>query len=62
MQMCIARVGLFITILVKSRNQFFSENRKEVSPHDELTPMDSAKIIINHVIDGVSLGKKNNFR
>ena len=29
------------------------------SPHDELNPEESVKIIISHVIDGISLGKKN---
>ena len=28
-------------------------------PHDELSPEESAEIIIAHVIDGISLGKKN---
>ena len=39
---------------------FFSENQKgSISPHDELSPQESAKIIIDHVSDGISLGKKN---
>ena len=57
----LTRVGaLYHDIGKIKKPNFFSENQKgSFSPHDELTPMDSAKIIINHVIDGVSLGKKN---
>ena len=39
---------------------YFTENQStNVNPHNELTPKDSAKIIINHVIKGVELAKKN---
>lgn len=41
--------------------QFFTENQStSVNPHNELSPTDSAKIIIDHVIRGVELAKKNN--
>ena len=39
---------------------FFTENQStNVNPHNELTPKDSAQIIINHIIKGVELAKKN---
>ena len=39
---------------------YFTENQStSVNPHDELTPKDSAQIIINHIIEGVELAKKN---
>ena len=39
---------------------YFTENQStSVNPHDELTPKDSAKIIIDHIINGVELAKKN---
>ena len=38
---------------------YFTENQStNVNPHDELTPKDSAQIIINHIIKGVELAKK----
>jgi hypothetical protein len=40
---------------------FFTENQiTNVNPHDELSPKDSAKIIIDHVIKGIELARKNN--
>ena len=40
---------------------FFTENQMNgFSPHQEMEPVDSAKIIINHVIKGIELAKKNN--
>lgn len=39
---------------------YFTENQAtSVNPHNELTPEDSAKIIINHVIKGIELARKN---
>jgi putative nucleotidyltransferase with HDIG domain len=39
---------------------YFTENQTtSVNPHNELTPKDSAKIIVDHVIDGIELAKKN---
>ena len=37
---------------------FFTENQKGVNPHDELTEEESARIIINHVTEGVRLAEK----
>ena len=39
---------------------YFSENQTAgVSPHEELSPDQSAKIIINHVRDGIEIAKKH---
>lgn len=41
--------------------QYFVENQSTgVNPHNELSPKDSALIIINHVIKGIELAKKFN--
>jgi putative nucleotidyltransferase with HDIG domain len=43
-----------------SNPMYFTENQTtSVNPHDELTPKDSADLIINHVIHGIELAKKN---
>jgi putative nucleotidyltransferase with HDIG domain len=40
---------------------YFTENQiTNVNPHDELSPKDSAKIIIDHIIGGIELARKNN--
>ena len=56
------RVGALYHDIGKSKNpQFFIENQiSGQNPHDELSPKESAKIIINHVIDGVEMAKKQN--
>lgn len=39
---------------------YYTENQStNVNPHNELTPKDSAQIIINHIIEGVELAKKH---
>lgn len=39
---------------------YFTENQAtNVNPHNELEPIDSAKIIIDHIINGVEMAKKN---
>lgn len=41
--------------------QFFIENQSSgENPHDKLEPEESARILINHVIDGLELAKKHN--
>lgn len=38
---------------------YFTENQStNVNPHSDLTPVDSAKMIIDHVIEGIELAKK----
>lgn len=40
---------------------YFIENQTTgVNPHNDLPPLDSAKIILNHVIKGVEIAKKHN--
>lgn len=45
-----------------SKPEYFTENMpdKGNSPHNALTPLMSAKILMKHVEDGVALAKKNN--
>jgi putative nucleotidyltransferase with HDIG domain len=39
---------------------YFIENQSGVNPHNELPYVDSARIIVNHVIDGIEMAKKHN--
>ncbi|MDB2606249.1 HDIG domain-containing protein [Zobellia sp.] len=57
----LVRVGaLHHDIGKMSHPTYFTENQiTNVNPHDELSPKDSGKIIINHVIDGIELARKN---
>jgi hypothetical protein len=41
-----------------SNPSFFIENQHGVNPHDELPPNESAAIIINHVTEGINIGRK----
>ena len=56
----LTRVGALYHDIGKINNPtFFSENQRAlVSPHDELSPKDSAQMIIQHVLDGIELAKK----
>ena len=58
----LTRVGaLYHDIGKVNKPTFFSENQRgSISPHDDLSPKESARIIIDHVIDGIELAKKNN--
>jgi putative nucleotidyltransferase with HDIG domain len=57
----LARTGALYHDIGKMLNpMYFTENQTtSVNPHNELTPRDSAKIIIDHVIEGIELAKKN---
>ncbi len=57
----LVRTGaLFHDIGKMSNPMYFTENQTtSVNPHNELSPEDSANIIIDHVINGIELGKKN---
>jgi len=57
----LVRTGALYHDIGKSLNpMYFTENQStNVNPHDELTPRDSAQIIIDHIIKGVELAKKN---
>jgi 7TM-receptor with intracellular phosphohydrolase domain protein len=58
----LVRVGALYHDIGKMKNPlYFTENQKtSVNLHDELTPIESAKIIKNHVIDGIELARQNN--
>ena len=57
----LVRVGALYHDIGKINNPgFFSENQtSRYSPHKKLSPIESAKIIIDHVSDGVLMAKKN---
>lgn len=53
------RVGAFYHDIGKmNRPPFFTENQEGVNPHDSLDPFTSARIILNHVSDGLELAKQ----
>ena len=56
----LVRVGaLYHDIGKMNAPTYFSENQTgNVSPHDEMSPDQSAKIIINHVHEGIEMAKK----
>ena len=57
----LVRTGALYHDIGKMLNpMYFTENQSTgVNPHNDLSPKDSAKIIINHVIKGVELAKQN---
>lgn len=57
----LVRTGALYHDIGKMLNpMYFTENQStSVNPHDELTPEDSAQIIVDHVIKGIELAKKN---
>ena len=58
----LVRVGaLYHDIGKMSDPNYFTENQiTNVNPHNEISPKDSARIIINHVINGIEMARKNN--
>ncbi|MCA0431534.1 MAG: HDIG domain-containing protein [Bacteroidetes bacterium] len=58
----LVRTGALYHDIGKINNpHFFTENvGNSYSPHLEMQPLESAKIIINHVIDGIEMAKKHN--
>lgn len=58
----LVRVGALYHDIGKMGNPtYFTENQiTNVNPHDELSPKDSGRIIIDHVINGIEIAKKNN--
>ncbi|MBT8295826.1 MAG: HDIG domain-containing protein, partial [Gramella sp.] len=58
----LARVGALYHDIGKMQNPtYFTENQTtSVNSHDELAPRESAQIIIDHVIKGIEVAKKNN--
>lgn len=58
----LVRTGALYHDIGKMLNpMYFTENQTTgVNPHNDLSPVDSAKIITDHVIKGIELAKKNN--
>lgn len=56
------RVGALYHDIGKMKNPtFFTENQSTlINPHNELQPLESAKIIIDHVINGIEIARKYN--
>lgn len=56
------RVGALYHDIGKMKNPtYFTENQSTgINPHDELSSRESAKIIIDHVINGIEIAKKHN--
>ncbi|WMI65261.1 HDIG domain-containing protein [Aestuariibaculum sp. YM273] len=58
----LVRVGALYHDIGKMKNPtYFTENQLTgLNPHDELSPKESARVIIDHVINGIEIAKKNN--
>ncbi|MEO1012655.1 MAG: HDIG domain-containing metalloprotein [Bacteroidota bacterium] len=58
----LVRVGALYHDIGKMNNPtYFTENQvTNVNPHHELSPKESARIIIAHVIEGIEMARKNN--
>ncbi len=58
----LVRVGALYHDIGKMPNPTdFTENQATgINSHDDLSPKESARIIINHVIDGIEIARKNN--
>ncbi len=55
----IARVGAYFHDIGKLENpMMFTENQTGINPHDQLTPLESARIITRHPEDSFTLGRK----
>ncbi len=57
----LVRVGaLYHDIGKMNRPTYFTENQTtNANPHDDMPPKESAKIIIDHVIEGIEMARKN---
>ncbi len=57
----LVRVGALYHDIGKMANPtYFTENQGSgINPHDDLDPVESAAIIINHTIQGIEIAKKN---
>ena len=56
----LVRVGaLYHDIGKMNKPAYFTENQvTNINPHDDLQPLESAKIIIDHVIEGIEIARK----
>ena len=56
----LVRTGALYHDIGKMTNPIFTENQSGVNPHENLTCIESAQIIISHVTEGLKLADKNN--
>ncbi|WP_299113686.1 HDIG domain-containing metalloprotein [uncultured Winogradskyella sp.] len=58
----LVRVGALYHDIGKMKNPtYFTENQSTgINPHDELSNRESAKVIIDHTINGIEIAKRNN--
>ena len=58
----LVRVGALYHDIGKMKDPtYFTENQSSgINSHDELSPRESARIIVDHVINGIEIAKKNN--
>jgi putative nucleotidyltransferase with HDIG domain len=58
----LVRVGAMYHDIGKMKNpKYFTENQTgNINPHDGLPPEKSAEIIINHVLEGIEMARRNN--
>ena len=57
----LVRTGALYNDIGKMLNPaFFTENQAGINPHDKLTDLESARIIISHVTEGLKLAEKYN--
>jgi putative nucleotidyltransferase with HDIG domain len=58
----LVRVGALYHDIGKMKNPtYFTENQSTgINPHDELSSRESARIIIDHTLNGIEIAKKNN--
>jgi putative nucleotidyltransferase with HDIG domain len=58
----LVRVGALYHDIGKMNNPtYFTENQvTNINPHNDLDPKESARIIINHVIEGIEIARKSN--
>ena len=58
----LVRVGALYHDIGKMNNPtYFTENQTtNINPHHDLSPRESARIIIQHVLDGIELAQRNN--
>jgi len=57
----LVRVGALYHDIGKMKDPtYFTENQTtNINPHDDLEPVESARIIIKHVLDGIEMARKN---
>ena len=57
----LVRTGALYHDIGKMKNPaFFTENQAGINPHDKISDIESAKIIISHVTDGLKMAEEHN--